>query len=109
WSRGASQLADQPGFRETFMPAGRAPLPGEIFTNLPLARTLETIALTRGDAFYRGDLAAALVRDAAAHGAVLGADDLAGHSATWCTPLELDAFGVTLHEMPPNGQGISAL
>ena len=37
------------------------------------------------------------------------ASDLAAHKSDWVKPLEMDYRGYTLHEIPPNGQGIVAL
>ena len=34
--------------------------------------------------------------------------DLAAHAADWVEPLAHDYRGYTLHEIPPNGQGIAA-
>src|SRR5262245_18513473 len=35
--------------------------------------------------------------------------DFAAHKSDWVKPLEMDYRGYTLHEIPPNGQGIVAL
>jgi gamma-glutamyltranspeptidase / glutathione hydrolase len=37
------------------------------------------------------------------------AADLAGYAPSWVTPIEKDYAGHTVHEIPPNGQGIAAL
>src|SRR6185295_12477543 len=97
------------GFAEHFLPHGRAPAPGEIFRCPPMARTLELIAATHGDAFYQGELAEAMTAHARAHGAVHSVGDFAAHTLEWVQPLALDYGGVTVHELPPNGQGVAAL
>jgi gamma-glutamyltranspeptidase/glutathione hydrolase len=74
-----------------------------------MARTLESIAATRGNSFYRGELAAAMVAHARAHGALHTEADFAGHTLDWVAPLALDYGGAAVHEIPPNGQGIAAL
>mgnify|MGYP003649820193 CR=1 FL=1 len=109
WRMGAEVLAGQPGFADCFLPAGRAPRAGETFRNPTLARSLRMIAQTGGDAFYTGELAERMARDAQAHGAALTQDDLAAHRGDWCGTLAQDYAGVALHEIPPNGQGIAAL
>lgn len=109
WRRGAAELKNQPGFADTFMPNGRAPAAGELFRAPGHARTLRAIAETRGEAFYRGALARQIADFARQHGAVLDEADLAGHEADWCGTLAQDFGGVSLHEIPPNGQGIAAL
>ena len=79
WARGRRLLGDQPGFAETFMPTGRAPLAGELFRNPALARTFRRIAETKGRAFYEGDLAEAIVAHSKAHGGAMSLEDLASH------------------------------
>jgi len=102
-------LASQPGFAETFLPRGRAPAVGELFRFPGAARALKAIAATRGEAFYRGEIAAALARQAAAQGGAMTEADLAAFQPEWVTPIGQDYRGHRLHEIPPNGQGIAAL
>jgi gamma-glutamyltranspeptidase/glutathione hydrolase len=109
WARAVPLLQDQPGFRETFMPRGRAPTPGERFAMPAAGRTLQRIAQTEGEAFYRGDVAAALAAHSAAHGGAMTAADLAGFTPAWVEPISMDFAGHRLHQIPPNGQGIAAL
>jgi len=109
WQRGAELLADQPGFAEHFMPEGRAPRAGERFVRRGQGATLSAIAESRGEAFYRGALAEKIAASAAGHGAALTVEDLAAHQPEWVGTLAQDFDGVTLHEIPPNGQGIVAL
>ena len=54
WGTGAAVLADQPGFREAFMPGGRAPKAGEIFRNGRSRAAWRRSPSSRGEAFYRG-------------------------------------------------------
>jgi gamma-glutamyltranspeptidase/glutathione hydrolase len=109
WATQADELASQPGFAGAFLPNGYPPKPGEVFRFLDHAATLEMIAATGGDAFYRGELATTMADHAAAHGAALRADDLAPHRADWVDTISIDYRGFTIHEIPPNGQGIVAL
>lgn len=109
WASQVPELRSQPGFAETFLPAGRAPVPGERVVLPDHAATLERIAASRGEAFYRGELAERIAAHAAAGGGVLTVDDLAGHRADWVEPISVDYRGYTVHELPPNGQGIVAL
>ena len=99
----------QPGFAEAFLPDGRAPKPGELFRFPDHAATLEQIAATNGEAFYRGELAAKLEAHSAANGGVMRASDLAAHRADWVGTISGTYRGYTIHEIPPNGQGIVAL
>lgn len=109
WQMQEAILAGQPGFAEAFLPGGRAPAAGEMFRLPEQARSLERIAATGGEAFYRGDLAQRLADHAREHGGALTREDLAAHRADWVVPLGVDYRGVTLHELPPNGQGLAAL
>src|SRR5690606_14389208 len=61
------------------------------------------------EAFYRGELAERIVDYAAKHGAALNKDDLAAHKNDWCGTISQNFGAATLHEIPPNGQGIAAL
>ncbi len=109
WAKAVPILGAVPGFAEHFLPRGRAPRPGELFAAPAMAATLETIATTRGEAFYRGELAAKMVAHARAHGGGHTLADFAAHTPDWVTPLALDYRGTTVYELPPNGQGIAAL
>jgi gamma-glutamyltranspeptidase/glutathione hydrolase len=109
WEMQEDLLAGQPGFAEAFLPGGGSPAAGEVFRFPEQALGLERIAASGGEAFYRGDLAGRLAEHAREHGGALGLEDLAAHRADWVQPLSLDYRGVTLHELPPNGQGLAAL
>lgn len=109
WPHLAALVADQPGFKAAFLPDGRAPRAGERWRFAAQARTLAEIADTQGESFYRGALAERLVTHASVHGGALSAGDLATQCATWSQPLTQRYRELTLHEMPPHGQGIAAL
>lgn len=109
WAAAIPLLKNQPGFAQAFMPHGRAPEVAESFSFPAAARSLERIAESRGEAFYRGDLAEAIAAHARLHDAALTLDDLAAFQPEWVTPIAQHYAGYTLHEMPPNGQGIAAL
>ncbi|WP_399686056.1 gamma-glutamyltransferase family protein [Xenophilus sp.] len=109
WAAATPLLKDAPGFAGTFLPWGRAPEVGELFRFPAAARALRAIGETRGEAFYRGEIAAAIAKFAAAHGGSLTAADLAAWQPEWVTPVSKSYRGYTLHEIPPNGQGIAAL
>ena len=102
------ELASQPGFAQTFLPKGRAPAVGEHFVMPNAARALKLIGATKGEAFYRGEIGAAVAAWSQQHGGALTAADLAAYQPEWVQPLAQDYRGHTLHEIPPNGQGIAA-
>lgn len=109
WQNQVERLRDQPGFAESFLPHGRAPKAGEHFRCPGQAETLEAIARTRGEDFYRGGIAQKIAAAARAGGAALEASDLASHACDWVEPVSVRFGDYDIHELPPNGQGISAL
>ena len=109
WERQIPRLAGVAGFAQAFMPRGRAPCAGEVFACPPQARTLRLIAESRGDAFYRGELAQTMVAHGGANGGVMSLEDLDRHRVDWVTPISHSYRGHRVHEIPPNGQGIAAL
>jgi len=108
WAAAAPLLKDQPGYAAAFLPKGRAPEIGERFCFPDAARTLSLIARTKGQALYGGEIAEAAERHAREHGAAITTADFAGFRPEWVDPVGLDYAGHTLHEIPPNGQGIAA-
>ncbi len=111
WTAAAAlpELTGQPGFAQAFLPHGRQPHVGERFALPDAARALRLIAESKGEAFYRGEIAAAIAAHARAHGGAMTEADLAAHQADWVGTISQDYRGHTLHEIPPNGQGIAAL
>jgi len=109
WARGAALLAGQPGFAEHFLPYGRVPAIGERVSIPGMARSLRSIAATRGESFYRGEIGAALASCAAAGGGALRESDLAAFAPQWVEPISTSFHGYDVHQIPPNGQGIAAL
>lgn len=109
WKRAEGLLAEYPGFAETFLPGGKAPEAGTYFSSPGHARTLRLIAETKGKAFYEGEIAEEIAAFAKTHNAALTVEDLAAHRPDWCGTISRSFDDVTLHEIPPNGQGIAAL
>ncbi|KAA0157305.1 hypothetical protein FNF27_05032 [Cafeteria roenbergensis] len=103
------------GFYQTYTVehkvGGRPPAEGEVFTNPALANTLETLAAGGCEAFYNGSIAAQLDSYARSVGLYLRADDLAAHHGEFVEPRNVSYRrpGLTVHELPPNPQGIAAL
>jgi gamma-glutamyltranspeptidase/glutathione hydrolase len=107
--RSVARLSDFPGFAQTYMPNGQAPVKGQIFTNQHLAVTYEKIATGGRDAFYKGDIARTIAAYMKEQGGFLSYDDLATHSSEWVEPVSTNYKGYDVWELPPNGQGIAAL
>ncbi|MEX2541979.1 MAG: gamma-glutamyltransferase family protein [Trueperaceae bacterium] len=109
WARAEATFKGFDEFGKAFLPEGRAPRPGERFRHPEQARTLESIADSHGESFYRGHLAQEIAAYAKRNGAVLGEADLAAHRSEWVGTLSQRYHEVELHEIPPNGQGMAAL
>ena len=109
WAAAVPELKDQPGFANTFMPEGRAPKVGERFVFKDAAQTLKRIGASLGRDMYEGEIAEKLVSFIREHGGAHTLEDFSQYSPEWVTPISKNYRGYTLHEIPPNGQGISAL
>ena len=109
WSEAAERYKDFPDFGCVFLPGGRAPQTAELFHCPRQARTLEEIAATGGESFYRGKLAEQILAYSASSGGYFSKPDLAQHRSEWVTPICAAYDRIHLHEIPPNGQGMIAL
>ena len=109
WADATPEMRSLPGWADSFLPWGRAPQVGELFQFKAAARALRAIAKSKGEAFYRGEIAQAIEKFSSANGGSVTARDFAGFKPEWVKPIGKDYRGYTLHEIPPNGQGIAAL
>lgn len=92
-----------------FLPQGAPPKVGVIFRNPDVAKALRLIAEKGRDAFYRDEIAAAILKTSQRLGGTMTAADLAGFSSEWVSPVFTDYRGWRVYELPPNGQGMAAL
>ena len=97
------------GFRRVCQPLGRSPHPGERVQFEALALTLRTLADKGFDAYYDGDLGAAIARGLAAAGSSITDNDLRDQHSEWTTPIETTYRGVRVTTHPPNSSGLVAL
>lgn len=109
WAIQVPGFVEQPGFRDAFTIDGRAPRAGERWRFPAQAETLRQIAESGGESFYRGNLADQIEAFAKQCGGALRSTDLAAHQAEWVEPIQQSFRDYTLHEIPPNGQGLAAL
>lgn len=109
WAEAPALYGHMPDFVRTFLPGGHAPRPGQWFSLPAMANSLERIAASNGQSFYRGRLAEKIAACAAAERGAMTLDDLASHQSEWVEPVCVDYRDVCLHEIPPNGQGLAAL
>lgn len=97
------------GWFETFAPKGRTPEIGEMWSSSGHASTLRSIAETKAESFYRGELAEKIAAFSKQYNGFLSAEDLAEYQPEWVQPISVNYRGYDVWEIPPNGQGLVAL
>jgi gamma-glutamyltranspeptidase/glutathione hydrolase len=109
WSGAIGRFSHDAATKAIFLPGGRAPETGDRHRNPKLAETLRTIARSGRAGFYAG----AVMEDLVAHLRELGGlhteDDFAAQRSDYVTPISASYRGYELLEIPPNGQGLTAL
>jgi gamma-glutamyltranspeptidase/glutathione hydrolase len=109
WKHGTDRFKGEQAWCDTFLFDGKAPEVGQRITLPDHANTLEEIAQSRGESFYRGNLAQQMEDAAIVGGGFLRKADLEAHTCQWVGPLSTNVGDSTMYELPPNGQGIAAL
>ncbi|MGH8252963.1 MAG: gamma-glutamyltransferase [Steroidobacteraceae bacterium] len=94
---------------DTYYANGKMPAPGVVFRNPALAHAFQLLQQQGRDAFYRGDIARAIIAKSKSLGGTMTAADLADFHAEWVTPLTTNYHGFDVYELPPNGQGFAVL
>jgi gamma-glutamyltranspeptidase/glutathione hydrolase len=108
WDRGIPQLRNGP-HGDQLLIGGRAPGAGEIMRNPNLALTFRELAEHGKAGFYEGWVAEEIVRVLGGMGGTMSLGDLKNHRTTYPDPVSTNYKGLDVWEMPPNGQGITAL
>ncbi len=96
--------APDPDSIKTWYVNGVQPLPGQIFRNPDLARTLRLLQSKGGEAFYKGEIARAIVAKSRALGGSMTLDDLANYKGEWVEPARTEYHGFDILELPPPSQ-----
>lgn len=115
WNRSISNAktelpgAEFDGWRAAYAPGGRLLTPGQMVRLPDLGETLEQIADTGGESFYRGAIAQKIAQFVSRFGGALSLEDLAAYQPEWVEPLSVNYRGYDVWELPPNGQGLVAL
>jgi gamma-glutamyltranspeptidase / glutathione hydrolase len=109
WIYGAEVLAADPDSVKTYLLDGKPPALYALFRNPDLARALRALQSEGRDAFYSGDLAAAIVAKSNALGGTMTAGDLADTRADWDLPISTSYHSYDVFEFPPNTQGFAVL
>ena len=107
-----TKFKDKPEFEgwfSTFAPRGETPKAGQTVRLPDHAKTLELLAASGCESFYRGEVAKAISKFSKATGGLLNKEDLEEYKAQWVDPIHINYHGYDVWEIPPNGQGIVAL
>ncbi|MFZ0321052.1 MAG: gamma-glutamyltransferase [Candidatus Sulfotelmatobacter sp.] len=109
WNDSAAWLANDAEAQRIYLPGGKSPAVGQIFQNPDLAKALRLVANNGVDAFYKGEIARAIVNTSRSLGGTMAAEDLADFAPEWVKPISSTYRDWTIYELPPNGQGMAAL
>lgn len=109
WQRHVDKLAADAGAAKHYLFNGAAPKEGDIIRFPALAQTLKTIAAQGARGFYEGEIAEEMAKTVAARGSFLTTEDFARHRGNAVEPISTSYRGLDLVEIPPNGQGLTAL
>lgn len=109
WLKGRDLLAAYEDSKRVYLRDGEALRAGDVHRHPELAATLETVAKEGAKAFYQGPIAERIVKFSEANDGLFSLDDFAEHRTDWVKPVSSDYRGYRVFELPPNGQGITAL
>jgi gamma-glutamyltranspeptidase / glutathione hydrolase len=109
WNDSAGWIGNDAEARRVYLPGGKPPAVGQVFQNHDVAKALRLVAQNGADAFYKGEIARAIVSTSQSMGGTMAADDLAEFSPEWVEPISTTYRDWTIYELPPNGQGMAAL
>ena len=101
WDDAPDVFAQDVEGHRVFLPNGKTPAVGEIFQNHDLAKALRLIASDGASAFYRGEIARAILRTSQALGGTMSADDLAQFLPEWVEPISTTYHDWTIYELLP--------
>lgn len=109
WTISKPLIAAEESTAGIFLVNGEVPKVGQMHYQKALATTLQSIADNGRDAFYHGDIAEDIVAYLQGKGGLHTLNDFAITSGDYVTPISTQYHGYTVHECPPNGQGLFAL
>jgi gamma-glutamyltranspeptidase/glutathione hydrolase len=88
---------------------GQAPRVGEMFRNPGLGRAFSLLRRKGADAFYKGDIARAILAKSTALGGSMTAADMAGYRGQWVELLHTRYRDHDIYQLPPPSQSWAAL
>ena len=107
-----AELVDKELLKEwfdTFTIDGKAPQAGDVFKCEAQAKTLEEIANTGAESFYRGRIAKLIDEHSRKFGGMIRKSDLEKYHPQWVEPISTNYKEYDICEIPPNGHGITVL
>ncbi len=109
WQGAAEKLMSNQGASRHLLKGGQPPRVGDVFRFPALAKTMKDIAAHGASAFYEGKIAREISTTVQNLGGFLTEEDLYNAKSDWVQPISTHYNGHELFEIPPNGQGITAL
>jgi gamma-glutamyltranspeptidase / glutathione hydrolase len=109
WIYGAEVLGKDPDSVKTYLVDGKPPATYSVFRNPDLAHAFHVLQTQGRDAFYKGEIASAILAKSHALGGTFTPADLADNRSDWVTPISTNYHGYDVFEFPPNTQGFAAL
>ncbi len=109
WIYGAEVLKADADSVKTYLVDGKPPAAAGVFRNPDLAHAFRVLQAQGRDAFYKGEIASAILEKSRKLGGSFTAEDLAGTRAEWVTPIGTNYHGYEVFEFPPNTQGFAVL
>lgn len=109
WDSAVELLREDPDAARMFLVDGNGPELYSIVRNPELASAYRALQRGGRDAFYRGEIARAIVAKSRRIGGALTARDLADYRSRWVEPISVDYHGYRMQQLPPPNQGFAAL
>ena len=109
WKNAKDVLLSHTSAAKSYLIDGKAPKPGQVFKNKDLAQTYRKIAREGIETFYEGEICKTIVDFSRKNGGLISSKDFKDHTTKWVEPISTNYRGYTIYELPPNGQGITAL
>lgn len=107
WKSGAQYLRGVA--KDYYLISGQIPTEGQVFRAPQQAEVLRRIALEGRAGFYEGEVAEDMVRSLNALGSCHTLEDFAATECNYVDPISGTYRGMELVELPPNGQGATAI
>jgi gamma-glutamyltranspeptidase / glutathione hydrolase len=109
WIYGAEVLSGDADSVKTYLVDGKPPATYSVFRNPDLAHAFHVLQAQGRDAFYKGEIASAILAKSHTLGGTFTAADLANTRADWVSPIGTNYHGYDVFEFPPNTQGFAVL